>query len=176
MNKKGIVIGLIILSCTLLVVLIYILAMFSKQDNLQNDIANSEIINSIKDNNTTNNASNSVNSNNENIAQNVITQNTTGNANRDDNKEEIKNIKISIVNTPSDILDKISNKDDFAYCLKKLVYQLQKPEITQFEYVHNIRLNNKYIIYYRANDNIGTYIEVVYDLTTNKTTAEIAKD
>ena len=180
MTKKGIVIGLIILCSILLVVLVYILATFSNKDNLENDIANSTIINSIKNNNTVNNTNNNVDLNNENISQNLINQNTTENVikeeNKEENTEEIKNIKISILNTPNDILDKIANKDDFAYSLKEFVYINQRTDITQFEYVHSIRLNNKYILYYRANDKIKSYIEVVYNLTTNKTTAEIAKD
>lgn len=160
MNKKGIIIGIIILGFTFLALLIGILVSLNNNNsNLQNenDIEKNTADNIIKYNNTENNEKSNDNLNSE-------------------NTKEINSIKITIVNTPNDVLDKIKNRDDFVYCLKKFVYQSQKTEITQFEYIHNIILNNKCIIYYRANDDIKSYIEVVYDLTTNKTTAEIAKD
>lgn len=152
MKKRKIIITLLFLSCVLFIILVFIILNINKSYKIKEDEGkNTNLFSNL---NTTNNSIN-----NDNLPK----------ENSQEDEEKIKNIKISIENTPNDIVDKIKDKENFTYVLKKFLYQNNLTEINNIIFLNHITNNNKLYLYYRGYNKTRIYFEIIIDLQNNTT-------
>lgn len=164
MKKRGVIITLLILSCIIFGSLVFMILKYNKtQAIIEDDKVNTNVNTRINANTNTSTSTNNTTMNNS-IYSGKVDEKTSKEI-----EEEIKKIKITIENTPDEIVKSIKNRDDFVYAIKKFLYQNNLADLKELIFLNHLVNNNKLYLYYRGYKDKKIYFEIAVDLETNKT-------